>query len=127
MNRIQVWTILLALTCFGAGLAAGRILSVGEPPEDGVFSDFEAMFIERFDLQPERQRHLRTILHDYQLKVDRIEDRHRSEYNATLVRNLAVAGNQYNDILRNRVLPASKRSEFTQLLLAGPSPDSLKR
>lgn len=127
MSRIQLWTLLLAVTCFGAGLAAGRILSVGDPPEDGVLAYDEALFIERFDLGPERQRHLRTILHNYQLQVDRIHDRHRSKYMTAIEDELAYEGNKYNDILRNRVLPASKRSEYEQLLSAGLSPDSLKR
>jgi len=127
VSRIQVWTVLLALTCFGAGLAAGRILSISEPPQDGVLADHEALLTERFELSPERQRHLKTLLQNYQLEIDRIKDRHLAEYMAAAESDLEVVGNKYNDLLRNRVLPASKRSEYTQLLSAGPSPDSLKR
>ena len=57
MSSTRLWILVLALTSFLAGSAAGLLLGRRLAPpavERGPFSDYAALLVTRFDLEPER-------------------------------------------------------------------------
>jgi uncharacterized membrane protein len=113
-SDLRPWIVVLVLTSFLAGGAAGLLvgLQLTPPaPVPGAFADFENMMVERFDLSDERARGLRAVLDQYQRRIERIQARNAS----ALEPELAKLGLTFRGVVRDTVLPASRRDEFTRM------------
>lgn len=118
MTSIRAWVLILALVCFLAGLAAGLIgaeLSDDAKSPSGELGDYERAFVERFDLDPQRQRLLVGLLEHYNLEVEEIENRHTALVRREMEPELRRAGLHYRALLRDRLLPPAQRAEFDRL------------
>ena len=64
MKDVRAWILILAVVCFVAGAVAGRMVterSLAIGPERGAMAQYEAHLVDRFGLDPERERYLRTL------------------------------------------------------------------
>ena len=112
MKSERFWVLILAVTVFCAGLAAGMLLSFRRQPAQstGPFADYEARMIETFGLDEEHARNLRWILQDYQEKIDALKD----ENLVALYPRLERIGLQHRDLILEKVVPEHRRQEFKQ-------------
>jgi hypothetical protein len=110
MRSERFWIVLLALTAFAAGMAAGVLLALGQRPtqDAGAFPGYEARMIETFDLDTERVRNLRYILQDYQEKIEALKERNIESLDGELAR----LGRSHRDLVRTWVVPERHRQQF---------------
>lgn len=106
----RFWVLVLALTTFAAGLAAGVLLSLRlRPAEDaGPFAAYEARMIEAFDLDEERVKNLRYILQDYQEQIDALKESNIAALDPRLVK----IGRDHRELIRTWVVPEHHRQQF---------------
>ena len=127
MNSLRGWILILAVVSFAAGLAAG-IVSMGtrlksEPPH-GPFDAYRARLVETFQLSPERDKALRTVLAAYQKDIEELESRHGAEILAAMEPDLRERGRYYRDLIQDKVLPEEQRPLFERLALGLPATPS---
>ena len=125
MNGLRAWIILLALMSFTAGVAGGMMLTARgtPPPRWGPLAEYEARLVECFDLSPERARYLRVLLQSYERELDRLGSRHRfTEYQATLQPEFEMKSREFEHLIRDKVLPPSRRAEYAELCAPIPFP-----
>jgi hypothetical protein len=110
MNSERLWLALLVATVFGAGMAAGTLLSfrlrpvqAGEP-----FQAYELRMCETFDLDEERRENLRWILSAYREKVEALKERNLAGLDAELVK----IGRDHRALIRSKVVPERHLQEF---------------
>ena len=117
MSRLRVWIGLLALVSFTAGIASGMMLSARTAPplRWGRLADYESMLLERFDLSGERARCLRVLLQAYEREVERTHSQRFAEYMALHGPDLSPKAQEYESLIREKVLPPSRRDEFARL------------
>ena len=118
MSSERTWILILAVTCFFAGLAGGVVFAADRFPreEQGRFAQYERRMIEYFDLDEEHQRHLRFILDDYDKEIERLK-----EYNLQkLSDRLMQEGRDRHGLIRDWVIPESRRMEFDRCSLGFP-------
>ena len=110
MSSERFWVLLLALTAFCAGLAAGVLLSFRRvSAADGrAFALYESQMTEAFDLDEERVENLRYILQDYQEEIDALKERNIASLDPELVK----IGREHRDLIRTWVVPAHQHQEF---------------
>ena len=68
MNNLRLWILLLALTCFGAGVGTGVLYSsqtYRSPVDSKPLADYHRYFVDRFELSPVRAWGLEQILAQY--------------------------------------------------------------
>jgi hypothetical protein len=106
----RLWAVVLALTAFGAGLAAGVLLSFRRQPLEASrpFASYEARLTEAFDLDDERVRNLRYILQDYEDQIDALKERNIAELDPDLVK----IGLDHRELIRTWVVPEHHHQEF---------------
>jgi uncharacterized membrane protein len=120
VRNLRFWVLVLVFTSFAIGLAsgAGVAMLVQKPaPDAGPFADYERRLVERFQLPPERARLLRVVLASYNQEIEEIKDRHMADYTSAMEPELMKTGRQYRDLILNRVIPHSQRSELEQIAL----------
>lgn len=125
MSNLRFWVLLLALTSFAIGLAAGTGIAVGlqrPAPVAGPFADYERKLVGTLDLSPERARLLRVILASYDRAIEEIKDQHMAAYTSAMEPELVEKGRYYQDLILNRVVPESQRPELQRLALASSLP-----
>ena len=112
MRSERFWVVVLAVTAFCAGLAAGVLLSFRRVPAQGErpFAAYEADMVEAFDLDEERVRNLRYILEDYQYKIDALKERNIAALDPELVK----LGRASRELVRTWVVPPHHHQEFDQ-------------
>ena len=118
MNSIRLWVTVLALVSFLAGSAAGKILterSTARDADRGALADYEELLVRQFDLSPERRRFLRVLLDHYDQEVTRIRNDHLSSYRSAIEPDLRRLGIEYNQYIRDKVLPPEQRLAFDAL------------
>lgn len=118
MKDVRTWVLILALVCFVAGSVAGRIVterSLSTEPERGALTQYEALLVSEFDLDPDRSRHLHGILQSYEVEVERIKDEHVAAYRSAIEPDLRRLGIEYNALIRDKVLPPAQRPAFDRL------------
>lgn len=119
MNSLRLWVALLALSAFAAGLAAGALVTearAGEPPRGSEpFADYRLAMVERFGLEPERERLFGELLRNYQQSIDETRERLLAEHRPELERELAEIGARYQAYIRDHVMPPARRAEFDAL------------
>lgn len=110
MSSERFWVLVLALTAFCAGLAAGVLLSFRRAPaaEGRAFSLYESQMIAAFDLDEERVKNLRYILEDYQEEIDALKERNIASLDPDLVK----IGREHRELIRTWVVPAHFHQEF---------------
>lgn len=117
MNSLRLWIVLLALVAGLAGFAAGRLTApVQAQSTSGPFPGYTERMQSTFDLSPDRVRALRLLLERYDRDIENLKIRHLDDLRPELVR----LGDTYRDWIRDKVLPADRRSDF-DLLVAGGS------
>ena len=106
----RLWVLVLALTAFCAGLAAGVLLCSRRLPAQGPrpFGAYEERMIEAFDLDPERVRNLRYILNDYQDQIEALKESNIAALDPKLVK----IGRDHRELVRTWVVPEHHRQEF---------------
>jgi hypothetical protein len=109
MKSERFWVLVLALTSFGAGFAAGILLSLGRADgPSGPFAGYEAQMVETFDLDEEHLKNLRYILESYQGEVDALKERNLAALDPELVK----VGRYHRELVRTYVVPEHRRQEF---------------
>jgi len=110
MNSERFWLALLVVTVFGAGIAAGMLLSFRLRPADAAdpFRAYEARMTETFDLDQGRRENLRWILGSYQEKVEALKERNLAGLDAELVQ----IGRDHRELIRSKVVPERHLQEF---------------
>lgn len=110
MKSERLWIVILALTAFCAGLAAGVLLGLRQRPaiEPGPFAAYEARMRETFDLDDERMRHLRAILESYEDEIESLKESKIAE----LEDKLETEGIEHRELVRTWVVPEHRRQEF---------------
>ncbi len=118
MENVRLWVLLLALTCFAAGLSAGMTLarpSATPVRFDEPFAEYRRAFQQRFQLEPERERLFGELLRNYQRDFDASRERVLAASRSQLEPELAELGLRYRQLIRDHVLPPARRDEFDQL------------
>jgi hypothetical protein len=108
MRSERFWVLVLAVTTFCAGLAAGVLLSLQRDREERPFGDYEQRMTEAFDLDEERVRNLRWILRDYQEKIEVLKETNIAALDDELVR----IGREHRELIRTQVVPAHLTQQF---------------
>lgn len=108
MKSERLWVMVLALTTFFAGLAAGVLLSFHRDREERPMSAYEQRMIEAFDLDEERVRNLRWILRDYQEKIETLKEGNIAALDGELVK----IGRNHRELIRTKVVPEHHRQQF---------------
>lgn len=115
MNSLRLWILVLSVTCFCAGGAAGALVAARATrpaAEPGAFADYERDVVRAFALSPERARILHTVLASYQREIEQIKDLHLAETMTAMEPELSERGRWYRDLIRDKVLPPERRPEF---------------
>ncbi|MBL8858633.1 MAG: hypothetical protein JNL28_09025 [Planctomycetes bacterium] len=126
MTNLRLWVAILALTAFLAGVATGPWVAAWFMPSprvaaSGAFDEYERALSQTFDLAPERRAPLRAILDEYRRDIERIKDRHMADYMSSMEPDLRKLGRATREVIRDKVLPESRREEFNRLALAVPT------
>jgi hypothetical protein len=114
VSGLRAWLVILAVTCFLAGLAGGILIGLElQPPpaERGPFADYEELLVERFDLSPRRAELLHKVMNEYHKRIENLKARYVDDLEPDLVR----LGLTFRGHVRDDVLPASRRDEFDRL------------
>lgn len=122
MSHLRLWILLLAATCFGAGLASGMLWSARTLPEPpgGAYEDYRRLFVARFELSPERAALFDELLLHYQDEVEAVRRRALEDSLSGIQPDLERLGLRYRDLIRDHVLPADRRAQFDELAEGAP-------
>lgn len=123
IDNLRIWVGALAVACFCAGLTAGAFLTEARAEArneasraaDVPFADYRRALVERFQLEPERERLFAEVLRTYRQGIDDAGARLLREHRPELERELADLGARYQAYIRDHVLPPERRSEFDAL------------
>jgi hypothetical protein len=113
MNSARLWIVLLALTSFCAGTAAGVLAGVRLAPEDssgGAFPDYSRQLTRRYGLDEDSQRRLRAILELYRRDLEDLKSRSVAAAEPELIR----LGEACRQRIRDYVLPEDEKSAFDE-------------
>jgi len=108
MKSERFWVVVLAVTTFCAGLAAGVLFSIERDRPETPFGAYEARMVEAFDLDPEQVVNLRWILRDYEEKIESLKESNIAALDGELVR----IGREHREWIREKVVPDHHRQEF---------------
>jgi len=127
MSSEKLWIVILALVCFLAGaaggvLAAPRLLA---RPDPGPFANFQARLSDTFDLSADRRAALRSVMEEYERRLEKVEARFVEE----TADERARLGLECVSTIKKHVLPPDRLQEFDsmaegRLSLGGNAPTS---
>ncbi len=123
MNDLRLWSLVLALVSGCAGLAGGLLLAERtQTPaaEAGSFGDYERLLVAEFELDERRSRALAELLRHYRRDIEEVERRHLATYRSALEPELTRLGQRYANLIRNHVLPESRRERYDELAAGLP-------
>jgi hypothetical protein len=123
VTSLRFWIVVLALSCFGAGLAGGWLAAARlHPPPSaaGPFEEYQRQFAAQFELSPERTRLLGDVLADYAQKIDELEQEHLDRSMSELEADLQQLGLTYSGRIRDHVLPPDRRADYDALAAGVP-------
>jgi hypothetical protein len=124
VKDLRIWTAILALTTFAAGIGVGVWVAArrfqAEPPKS-MFTDYEERLAAEFELTPERRRLLHSVLDAYRRDIEEIRGRAESQSMSAMEPELTERGRYYRNLIQDRVLPENQRAEFERLALE-PNP-----
>ena len=124
MTSFRLWITILALVSFTVGIGSGLLFArkfARPEPQRGAFAEYELHLAQTFDLSPERKRLLRVVLSSYEREIEEIKDRHMADTMLAMEPELCVKGRALSGLIRDKVLPENKRSQFDHLAF-DPSP-----
>ncbi|MAB79374.1 MAG: hypothetical protein CMJ89_08470 [Planctomycetes bacterium] len=118
MSSERTWIIILSITCFFAGLAGGVVFAAGRFPQEelGPFAQYEKRMVDYFDLDEDRQRHLRYILEGFKEEIERLKEHNIHRLEDRLVNE----GKKRHDLIGDWVIPENRREEFNRCSLGFP-------
>lgn len=127
MSSERFWVLVLAVTAFAAGLAAGVLVAVRRMPaaDTRPFAAYEARMTDAFDLDEKRVANLRWILASYHDEIEALKERRVTELDHELVE----IGRDHRALIRTQVVPEHHRQEFDlwagglPVLTAGVKPE----
>lgn len=125
--NLRAWILVLALTCFAAGTGAGLLLALRlrpARPADRPFADYEKLFRQSFELEPERQAAFHDLLRAYERDLERVRREHLAAYRSSMESDLLKLGRDYGELVRDLVLPASQRERYDELAAGLPFPET---
>jgi len=129
VTSLRLWILLLAVTCFaaglGAGVMAGEARAARRAPATRLGApgaDYLALLEESFQLSPERADLCAQLLQRYAEEVEEIRQRALSQSIASVEGELARVGLRYRDAIRDHVLPPAERQRFDELAARGGAP-----
>jgi len=129
VTSLRLWILLLAGTCFAAGLGAGVLLGEARaaggparPEASDPSADYRRLFEATFELSQPRRELVAELLRRYDEEVEEIRQRALAQSIAEVEDELAGVGLRYRDAIRNHVLPPAERSRFDELVALGASP-----
>jgi hypothetical protein len=111
MSSTRLWIILLAVTSFLAGLAAGTLTGarIGpRAPERRPYDDYAAMLVRTYEVPADRERHLRAFLEQYHRDLEELKARHVAGAEPELIR----LGETCRQRIRDYVLSGDARAAF---------------
>lgn len=121
MIGLRTWILLAVGVAFLAGLAAG-ILSQRMGPRaadsGGPLGLYREALVREFDLPPERERALFSVLDVYGRRLEDL----RAEALATREEDLVSLVENFQGLIRNYVLPTDQRERFDALCAGGQVP-----
>jgi len=87
MSRERAWIVVLAITCFLAGVAGGIVFSVHRfaPPPSGPFADYHARMVREYGLDAEQSDKLGQILAAYDERLENLKSRQLRDLDSELV------------------------------------------
>jgi hypothetical protein len=129
VSSVRLWILLLAGTCFAAGLGAGVLVGESRAAQGGPragpgdhSADYRALFEGTFELSPQRRELVAELLRRYDEEVEEIRQRALARSIAEVEDELARVGLRYRDAIRNHVLPPPERERFDRLVAQGAPP-----
>ena len=129
MTNLRLWILVLAGTCFAAGLGAGVLVGEGRATRSlpstrarDPSADYRRLFEATFDLAPARRELAAELLRRYDEEVEEIRQRALARSIAEIEDELARVGLRYRDAIRNHELPPPERERFDELVALGASP-----
>jgi hypothetical protein len=108
MRSERLWVLVLGLTLFSAGFAAGMLVALRRTPDARPFAAYEAQMTEAFQLDEERVRNLRYILQHYQEAIEALKERNLTALDAELVK----IGREHRSLVREKVVPVHFLQQF---------------
>ena len=124
MSSTRLWIVLLAATCFLAGLAGGILTGIRIAPrtvEPRAFADYADLLIETYDVPPERERYLWAFLQQYHRDLEELKARNVAQAEPEVIR----LGEICRQRIRDYILSEEDRVAFDREARALTSPDSL--
>jgi hypothetical protein len=119
VSSTRLWVLILTAVAFLAGTGMGLVMAERAQRQAQVRStsgEFERAFVQRFQLDPERQRLLAGLLDHYNRETQAIQSRYAAEYHMKMEPELRAAGLEYRALLRDQLLPEEQRPKFDSLM-----------
>ena len=120
MRSLHLWIAVLALTCFGCGVALGLFVERSARAQAGPGDDFERLFVAEFSLEGERRRLFEDLMHNYRSAVEEVRQRALADSLSEIEPQISALGRRYREWIRDRVLPEDQRPRFDALAQAAP-------
>ncbi len=118
---LRGWIVLLASVSALAGFAAGLLVAMqfGPDPEPtGAFARYREAIVQEFDLSPERERVLASVLDEYARQLEDLQARGLRP----LGDEQAKRGLRIHEMIRDRIIPSDQRDRFLELSSLEASP-----
>lgn len=113
-HSLRAWILVLAGVCSLAGFAAGLLVSQALAPEaepSGSFALYREAVVREFDLSPERERVLASVLDEYQRQLEDLQARGLRPLGG----EQATDGQKFHELIRDRIIPPDQRARFAEL------------
>lgn len=120
-SSLRAWIVLLAGVSALAGFAAGLLVAtqLGPDPEpQGAFARYREAIVQEFDLSPERERVLASVLDEYERQLEDLQARGLRP----LGDEQAARGRRIHEMIRDRIIPSDQRDRFLELSSLETSP-----
>ena len=114
MKDLRFWSIVLSVTWFLVGLAAGHLVSAGEP-EPSRLAGYADRLTAEFDLDGVRRRGLIQVLDSFERERQDIQNRHAALVRESMEPELRELNRKKSDLIRNTILPPHQRERFDAL------------
>lgn len=111
MKDLRFWSIVLSVTWFLVGLAAGHLVSAGEP-EPGRLAGYADRLSAEFDLKGDRRSYLVQVLDRFESERLEIRNRYDAQMRASMEPELRELNRAKDDVIRNEIIPPKQRERF---------------
>ncbi len=110
MSSERFWILVLAVTSFLAGLAAGVLFSLDRigPDAGGPFGSYRERLVVEYGLSDYEAGRLQQILAAYDEEIERLKARQLQAFDADLIR----AGRECSERIATYIIPEDRKDEF---------------